>query len=131
MYISRDVRTYYEGTSQCTTRGLFLLLIQPKGGIESANKPIKALVRKVAMKQLGHFMMGYARIYGQSIVVSGSYGGDGLTCSVPLEIYEKAQVTIPQDLYDAWNHGGGHNSCGSEAPLMRKWALENLESLRK
>jgi hypothetical protein len=38
---------------------------------------------------------------------------------------------ITPELYDAWNNGRGWNSAGSEAPMMRRWALENLANLRR
>lgn len=54
MYLKNSF-TYYRGTEQCTTRGLFLLLLQDK------DKPIgpenfRAVVRKVALRQLGHLL---------------------------------------------------------------------------
>jgi hypothetical protein len=92
------------------------------------HKEIRALVRKVAMRQCGHFMMGSARAFGHRIGLSGSYGGDGLTVTVPREVFDKA-IPIPTDLHEAWNKGGGHNSAGSEAFAMRDWALANLDKL--
>jgi hypothetical protein len=133
------IRTKYSGYNrhgEQVAAGLFLILMEPKDTWDSATGtwrkvPIKAIVRHSSFHQLGHFMMGFARIHGTRITLSGSYGGDGLTCRVPNEIYERYGVELPQELYDAWNKGGGWNSAGSEAPLMRKWALENLEALRK
>lgn len=92
------------------------------------HKEIRALVRRVALHQCGHWMMGSARAFGHRISISGSYGGDGLTVTVPQHVFDKA-VPIPQELYDAWNKGGGWNSAGSEAPAMREWALANLDKL--
>ncbi len=92
------------------------------------HKEIRALVRKVAMRQCGHFMMGRARVFGHTLSLSGTYGGDGLTVTVPREVFDRA-VPIPQELHDAWNKGGGHNSAGSEATAMREWALANLDRL--
>ncbi len=126
MYIENTQR-YYVGNQQHIRKANFLILIQGK----ERNSPIKALVRKVALEQFGHFMMGYARIYGHTLTVSGSYGSDGLPIAVEDDIYERAAVLLPQDLYNAWNNGGGWNSAGKESGLMRKWALENLDELRK
>lgn len=92
------------------------------------HKEIRALVRKVAMHQCGHWMMGSARVFGRTLSLSGSYGGDGLTVTVTREIFDKA-VPIPPELHEAWNKGGGHNSAGSEAIAMREWALANLDKL--
>lgn len=88
---------------------------------------MRGIVRMVAMQQCGQFMMGRARIKGHTITLSGSYGGDGLPVyQVPQEVYD-AGVDIPDDLYELWNKGGGHNSAGSEAPAMRKWAIETFK----
>lgn len=95
------------------------------------NVPIKAIVRHTSMRQFGQFMMGFARIHGTRVTLSGSYGGDGLTRSVPKQIYERYGVELPSELYQAWKYGGGWNSAGSEAPKMREWALANLATLRK
>lgn len=91
-----------------------------------------ACVRKVGLKQLGHFMMGSFRIGGQSVTVSGPYGSDGL----PLEydkLNDKARsllVPVPEDLARQYWSGDGHNDVGGEAPAMRQWALDNLGKLR-
>jgi hypothetical protein len=129
MYIEQT-RSYYDHGEQRAARALFLLLIQPPGG-KGCDSPIKAIVRNVALHQTGNFMMGRARAYGHSITVSGSYGGDGLPCSVPQAVYDRASVVLPDYLYQAWNKGEGWNSAGSEAPAMRAWARANLAELRK
>lgn len=123
MYIE-PTRRYYKGGAQCIARARFLLLVQPEG-YEHRKDPIRALVRKVALHQCGHWMMGTARAFGHSITISGSYGGDGLPRTVPLEVYKRA-VEVPPELIEAWDKGGGWNSCGTEAPLMQKWALETF-----
>lgn len=92
------------------------------------NKEIRALVRRVALHQLGHFMMGQVTILGHDIPISGTYGSDGLPRSVPQEVFDIA-VPIPQELHDAWNKGGGWNSAGSEAQAMVDWARVNLDKL--
>jgi hypothetical protein len=125
-------RSGYDRTGQHFCSGLFLILMQPKAEnlpMLSSAYPIKAIVRHVAMKQLGHWMMGHARIHGHTLTLSGSYGSDGLPDTVPTEVYDRG-VDLPQELYRAWKDGGGWNGAGSEGPLMRKWALENLDALR-
>jgi hypothetical protein len=72
--------------------------------------------------------MGSVRAFGHRIGISGAYGEDGLPCLVPAEVFARA-VPIPLELREAWNHGGGHNSAGSEALAMRAWALANLRTL--
>ena len=69
--------------------------------------------------------MGSAVVGKHRLGLSGSYGSDGLPKSVPDEVYE-AGIELPQELYDAWNHGGGWNGAGSEATAMRAWALANF-----
>lgn len=129
MYIE-TTQVYYVGTEQHCRKALFLLLIQPSSE-RWKTEPIKALVRKVALGQFGQWMMGKVNIYGQHLVVSGSYGNDGLPMSVPDEIYDRAAVVLPQELLELWNHGGGWNSAGSEAAAMREWAIDNLKELKK
>jgi hypothetical protein len=73
-------------------------------------------------------MMGQARIAGQSVIVSGAYGGDGLP-----KDYEKLTlaargklVRLPEELEAKFWAGGGHNSAGSEAKAMKAWAIETF-----
>lgn len=126
MYIKPTVSGYLSDGTQVARRQLFLILVQPEGG--TGKEPIRALVRKVALEQCGHFMMGKARAFGYSIRICGSYGNNGLPRDVPQKVYDKA-YPIPDDLYDAWRTGGGWNSCGSEATMFRDWALKNLPNL--
>ena len=125
MYVN-GTTGYYRGTEQCSRRAPFLILMQLEGDHKS---PIRGIVRKVALRQFGHWMMGTARIKGHSITMSGAYGGDGLTVDVPLEVYAMG-VPLPQGLCDAWNTGGGWNSAGSEAPAMRAWARSIMREVR-
>ena len=122
MYITKT-QTYYAGTEQRTTRGNFLLLLQRKDGPHNAEGTF-AVVRKVALRQLGHFMMGRVNLGGRWHSVSGSYGNDGLPMDV--ERMPDDAKPLPPDLYEAWNKGGGWNSAGSEASAMRAWALQTF-----
>jgi len=122
MFISTR-RAGYDRHGQQVASGRFLLLVQSKDG--NARDPIRALVRFVSLTQFGHFMMGSARAFGHHITVSGSYGSDGLPCSVPPDVYAKA-VPVPSELIEMWNKGGGWNGAGSEAPLMREWARKTF-----
>ena len=128
MYLSNSGGYYDSDGTQRARRGPFLLFLQPPG-VAGCDAPIKCAVRKVALHQFGHFMMGTARLYGHSLTVSGTYGHDGLVCEVPADVYNRAPMALPPELVEAWNKGGGHNSAGSEAAAVRKWALENLELL--
>lgn len=89
------------------------------------DRVLYACVRHVSLRQCGHFMMGSARIAGQSITVSGSYGSDGLPGDYEtLTPAARAKLCqLPADLTDTFWRGGGHNSAGNEAPAMQKWAL--------
>ncbi len=117
-------RSGYDRAGQQVASGRFLLLVQPKGS-DNRDKPIRALVRFTSLRQLGHFMMGECRAFGHRLTLSGSYGGDGLPCDVPDDVYEKA-VEVPAELVAAWNTGGGWNGAGTEAPAMREWALKTF-----
>lgn len=93
-------------------------------------RKLYACVRHVSLNQCGHWMIGTARIAGQSITVSGSYGGDGLP-----KDYEKLTpaarqklTEVPADLAEQFWNGGGHNTAGAEAPAMRQWALQTFHS---
>jgi len=124
MYLTNEGHTYYRGIEQHHSRASFLILVQNKD-LPLGPDNFRAIVRKVALHQLGHWMMGFARVKNNSITISGAYGSDGLPISVTKEVFEMG-TPIPKELYDLWNDGGGWNSCGSEATTMRKWALENL-----
>jgi hypothetical protein len=127
MYI-QEVSGGYRNGEQVTGRGLFLILVQTKSRVISSPGNFRAVVRKVALRQLGHWMMGKARIGKEWYSLSGSYGHDGLPLTVKDDAFDRA-VPVPEELYDAWSKGGGWNSCGSEAAGMRKWALEHLDEL--
>ena len=128
MYLKSN-GSYYKGTSQCTRKAPFLILMDDpsKKELGCFKGHMRGIVRIVAMEQCGNFMMGRARIKGHTIILSGSYGGDGLPVyKVPQEVYD-AGIDIPDELFDAWNKGGGWNSAGSEGLAMRKWAIETFK----
>lgn len=119
MYIDSSGGVYYNSAGeQCARRARFLLLVQLEAGGE-----IRGIVRKVALRQLGHWMMGRARVRGESLTISGSYGHDGLPMTVGENVFA-AGVKLPDDLREAWSKGGGWNGAGSEAPAMRAWARQ-------
>ena len=122
MFIAK-VHTYYAGTEQHTTRGNFLLLLRRKDEPCNAANTF-AVVRKVALRQLGHFMMGRANLNGKWRSVSGAYGCDGLPMDV--EQLPSDAKPLPKELYDAWSKGGGWNSAGNEATAMCEWALQTF-----
>ena len=126
MYIEKT-ETYYKDGEQHTRRGLFLLLVQSKDR-ELGPDNFRAIVRKVALSQCGHWMMGRARVKGHTLIVSGSYGSDGMPMTVTEDVYQAA-MPVPVDLYDAWCKGSGWNGAGSEASAFQAWACENLGRL--
>lgn len=120
MYI-RGAHRYYTACGQSAfKRAPFLILLQ-----QDCGEQMYAVVRKVALRQLGHWMMGFARIEGKTYSVSGCYGNDGLPRTI--EKIPKDAKKVPQELVEAWNKGGGWNSCGSEAPAMAEWAKETFK----
>lgn len=115
--------TYYGAHGQSCLRAPFLLLINKAGDpLQPGN--VFAVVRQVALKQWGHWMMGKANLHGHWYTVSGSYGSDGLVMEV--DKIPKDAVALPEELYQAWAKGGGWNSAGDEAPLLREWALKTF-----
>ena len=132
MYLSNqsDSYTYYSRDGQQRhTQSPFLCLIQPDDGEIYGKEKIRAVVRQVALEQVGHFMMGTARIGNDSYTVSGAYGGDGLPFGIAPDVWDRFGVPLPDRLVDAWSNGGGHNSAGSERELMDQWARENYDRL--
>ena len=140
MYLLNDGFTYYDNSGQHRSRGAFLLLLDRDNADE-----LRAIVRKVALSQCGHFMMGTARVFGQSIPVSGAYGSDGLPRTIDRMDYHlddnykvivdnpqwvdrvwQSAVPLPDHLYAQWANGGGWNSAGREAPAIRQWAIETF-----
>jgi hypothetical protein len=91
-------------------------------------REIRAFVRCVTLRQSGHFMSGYAYVFGRRLYIEGAYGSNGLPITVSLEVFDKA-VPLPDVLREAWNKGDGWNSAGSEASLLRQWALDNIKQL--
>ena len=132
MYLGNDSSyTYYAGTEQRHSRGNFLLLLslKPYNPDHDFMTETRAVVRKVALAQCGHWMLGTARIAGKSYTVSGAYGAAGLTLDVDQKAYDLG-VPVPRELMELWSKGGGWNSAGSEAPSLREWALNNLTKLQ-
>ena len=99
-------------------RAPFLILVQLKG--TGGKGEIRALVRQVALRQLGHFMMGTARVKNHSITLSGTYGGDGLTVDVPAVVFNEG-VPLPAPIWNAWNKGRNE--------VVRNWARKRFLKL--
>lgn len=131
--VPRAFSGYNRGGEQFS-HGLFLILMVDgdKDWLKRTpeeKKAVRGLVRFVRMGQSGHFMVAFVNIKGHRIYLSGTYGADGLLKDVPHAVYELG-LDLPPELYEAWAKGGGHNSAGSEAEAMHRWAQENLKRLR-
>lgn len=76
MFLTNRKRGYNRADEQFT-HGYFLIVASER----SAERPYPdtyACVRFVRYRQLGHFMMGSARVGPDRIVLSGAYGNDSL-----------------------------------------------------
>jgi len=77
MYIYESQhQTYYDASGQQFSRRAPYLILLEK------DNEMRAIVRSVALHQLGNFMMGWARIANHSMSVSGIFGNSGLTLSI-------------------------------------------------
>lgn len=121
MYINKDGFTYYRGSEQCHSRAPFLLLASDDSEkYADGTEVLYAAVRKVALSQCGHFMMGCARIGGFTVIVSGAYGND----SLPLH---REELTERQrELFTRVSEELGmlywHSSDAVYAPKLREFA---------
>ena len=121
MYL-KSPRRYYTSNGQACGAAPFLMLQHVKGTLSTE---VYGVVRKVAMKQCGNFMMGTAMIMGKSVTVSGCYGDDGLIMDV--DSVPPDAVRLPEHLYNLWAKGGGHNGAGDEIYEMVKWGKETFK----
>ena len=90
-----------------------------------------AVVRFARLVQVGHFMMGSVRVGPDRIVLSGSYGSDGLPVDYD-KLSPRAQARFtrlaPEDASAYWHpKHSGHNSTGSEAYYMRMVGLRIMK----
>ena len=109
---------------------------------------LRCVVRYVRMSQCGHWMMGDVQIGSHQFVISGDYGSDGLPKDLQhtydtLKPAHSSRLNsneinclwnklhpIPKEIQDAFWNGGGWNCGGNERPLLRKWAIDHIESLK-
>lgn len=141
----------YDRDGSQWARGPFLVVMcHDTERYADGKKKLRAFVRRATLRQCGHFMMGsiLATLNRRpiNITVSGTYGNDGLPCDSGFKNhadksirYEERPLVnlwdvaheLPEELTRAFWAGDGWNGAGSEGPLMRQWAEENLELLRK
>jgi hypothetical protein len=115
MYIE-DTSTYYVGTVEHIRKARYLILVRPiwDPSIMARAPAPRALVRTIALRQVGHHMVGKARLWGYVIQVSGGFGLNGQPATVPDWLYDRA-ATIPPELLVKWNQGAGRKR-------LRAWA---------
>lgn len=127
---------YYKGVEQMHTRAPFLILMvyeEPiEGKILGKRSKLRGIIRKVALHQCGHWMMGRTRIGQASLSLSGTYGSDGLPLTVDKCIWERGE-SVPDELEEKFWKSDGHNSAGSEGPDFYVWGreiagLKNIET---
>ena len=127
-------RGYTKGGEQWA-KGSFLILFSYNpysntAKYQESKNGLFACVRNVKLKQLGHWMMAIVKIGQLEVSLSGTYGHDGLTCDWKPEMAPWLH-SVPEELKDIfWKGEGGHNSAGSEGPMMRDWAIKNEKLLR-
>ena len=147
MFLTNSHRGYTRDGQQRAS-GRFLILFShnkykmaDEMGLDWRNIPkdfrrtLYAHVCHVSMKQLGHFMMGEAKtleVQGKAwkhLIVSGTYGGDGLPCDYENLTSEsrKKLRPVPPALADKFWQGGGWNGAGSEVQEMRDWAIKEFK----
>jgi hypothetical protein len=156
MFLSNSHRGYTRDGQQ-RAAGRFLIVFAhnqykwaDENGTDWRNVP-KTITRElfahvchVSMSQLGHFMMGTSRTmqvskaYGDhpapnNLVLSGTYGDDGLPCDYE-DLTPKSRaklIPVPAELTETFWRGGGHNEAGSEAYAMRDWALATFPERKR
>ncbi len=133
MFVAENGRGY-RGTEQIAWGWFLIVFTAPTeerldGTLTSAAE-LRAAVRYAHLAQCGHFMMGSVRVGAHRIVLSGTYGGDGLPCDCPtLDLWERL-YKVPPFLQRLFWSGGGHNTGGHEMPALHQWAGEHLHELR-
>lgn len=137
MFVKTTKRGYLCDNRQTATGWFLAVFNRPHH--EGLRPPLRACVRKAHLTQCGHFMMGEISIAGKRIVISGTYGSDGL----PIHLDQKdldeddvrniwdSLVPLPQELQNEFWAGGGHNCAGKEAQAMLEWGLQNFNRLKK
>lgn len=137
MYLFPNEGYYDRDGQQHARRGWFLLLMQPNQPRDSIatigewlrlNRP-HALVRKVALVQFGHTMMGRAHVFGHQLTVEGAYGNLGLTMDVPQEIYDLGVLLDPEVDRIMGADTTGWNDAGVSGKVVREWAIQHFEEL--
>lgn len=121
MFIS-DGRTAYTNDGQQVSSGWYLIVADDAAAPLQLRPPLRALARKVTLRQCGQFMMGTTTIHGETIGVSGAFGNDGLSKSLPTVLFDQLNP-IPDVIVDAF-WAGDHAT-------VRAWADANRAALRR
>jgi len=144
-------RSGYNKDGEQFCKGLFLIIASEPNSKDRRPK-LRAKVVTAHMKQLGHWMMANVTLGSFNVVLSGSYGSDGLPFDFRQHFPNKEKENkgkgeimtdkeqnflwnqfepMPPELQEQFWEGGGHNTVGKEGPAMREWALRNLALLKK
>jgi hypothetical protein len=109
------------------------------------------------MSQIGHWMMGHAKVGGHDFGLSGGFGNDGLPngwrCRTRLEPVPGGKVglwgyrdltpdevkrlkadfltVMPDALSTSYWTSAGHNEVGPASTRIKAWAVGSLEQLRR
>jgi len=124
-----NVKTYYtKDGEQRTTSGQFLCLLSCDD-LPIGPDNFRGIIVATKLSQFGHWMMGSCKIEGHKLTLSGTYGEDGLTMTVPHDIFELG-TPLPPELFEAWSKGRGWNDAGSEGLSIRQWAIDNMKVIK-
>lgn len=141
MYIR--CKTWYTAGGEQRDYGPFLMLFQQTWnlGTGDQSRELRALVRSVRLESFGNFMMGQCKLKLPeedellTIVLSGTFGGDGLPISIP-RVGDVGKLPsrlwplllqLPNELIeDFWT-----NEAGVGHEKIREWAEEHLKELRR
>jgi len=114
MYIAlpnvKRAHTYYRGSEQASSMGAYLILGSSAEERDSNGfETLFGAVRMVALRQCGQFMMGNARIAGETITVSGSFGSDGLPINLD-------RLSVREQWRDQWERERYHRDLDPADP---------------
>lgn len=120
----------YTASGQQHSTGMYLFLTMPARYVSQA--PFleqRAFLRRVTLKQLGHFMMGEIKLSGVKLTVSGPCGSDGLPATVPEYVFSHG-YPVPERLTKMWAESSDDKPTNWQSE-MRHWANANETEIRR
>lgn len=149
MFIDKVASGYTKDGSQWA-RGPFMIVFC----YDEFPHALRACIRTVRLRQLGHWMMGDVSLNSHKIVLSGDFGGDGLPnelamipdysqdiepgrtfqpylpASAALALWKKL-LPVPEELAEIyWKDDTGHNCVGNSRTAWQRWGKTNLKALK-